>query len=361
MKAQTSVVDLSSSQIARTLSSGTSPAMGVNWWMPESEACDPIGTRFQRFSLEVSDLRAEVTRLMSVLTRNNDGLDIMLEMLRKCQDMDRRIATWLERLDDEYQPQPLYWEEDWTSGLFLGNGEGAGAGGGANALLKQASVFPGRVDVYRDLITACLWNGQRSTRIILGSLIIRVAAWICSPADHRSTPEYATAMGTMQEAIAGIISSVPFMLGTFSTQPQQSLQPLQQLQQQQAVSAGHFLCGADEQAKMVGGLMVSWPLSTVRTCDFTTDEQRLWTVGRLNYISNDLGIRYADAFAGVSTKRNPPQHFWFAYLQATGEKAGTMMETNRQTGQDSLPLDADASRWSHDQRRSSQGNQSYGV
>lgn len=264
--------------------------MGVNWWMPESEVCDPIGTRFQRFSLEVSDLRAEVTRLMSVLTRNNDGLDIMLEMLRKCQDMDRRIATWLERLEDEYQPQPLYWEDDWTSNLLLGTGQ---QDQGAQALLKHAPVFPGRVDVYRDLITACLWNGQRSTRIILASLIIRVAAWICSPADHRNTPEYATAMGTMKTAIAGIISSVPFMLGTFTSQPGMN-------QSQQAVSAGQFLCGADQQAKMVGGLMVSWPLSTVRTCDFTTDEQRLWAVGRLNHISNDLGIRYADALAGVS-------------------------------------------------------------
>lgn len=253
--------------------------MGVNWWMPESEVCDPIGTRFQRFSLEVSDLRAEVTRLMAVLTRNNDGLDIMLEMLRKCQDMDRKIATWLERLEDKYQPQPLYLE---NSPAFLGSQ--------GQALLKHASVFPGRVDVYRDLVTANLWNGQRSTRIILGSLIIRVAAWICSPADFRNTPEYTTAKGTMENAIAGIISSVPFMLGEFNAGQPTS----------QAVSAGNFLCGADEQAKMVGGLMVSWPLSTVRTCDFTTDEQQLWTVGRLNYISRGLGIKYADALANVS-------------------------------------------------------------
>lgn len=257
--------------------------MGVNWWMPESEACDPIGTQSQRFSLEVSDLRAEVTRLMSVLTRNNDGLDIMLEMLRKCQDMDHKIATWLDRLDEEHQPHALYWQED-TSNLLVGDAQGC------RSLLKHAPVFPGRVDVYRDLITASSWNGQRSTRIILGSLIIRVAAWICSPADYRNTPEYATAMGTIQSSIAGIISSVPFMLGAFNV-----VQP-----SAQAVSAGNFLCGADEQAKMVGGLMVSWPLSTVRTCDFTTDEQREWTIGRLNHISSDLGIRYADALAGVS-------------------------------------------------------------
>lgn len=251
----------------------------MNWWLTETEVCDPIGTRFERFSLEVSDLRAEVTRLMAVLTRNNDGLDIMLEMLRKCQDMDRRIGTWLEHLPAEYQPQPLYWED---SPALLGS-QGPG-------MLKNAPVFPGRVDVYRDLITASLWNGTRSTRIILGSLIIRVAAWICSPADYRKTPEYATSVGTIQTCIADMISSVPFSLGTFTAgQPSA-----------QAVSAGNFLCGADEQAKMVGGLMVSWPLSTVRTCDFTTDEQREWAIGRLNFISRDLGIRYANALADVS-------------------------------------------------------------
>lgn len=251
--------------------------MGVNWWMPESEVCDPIGTRFQRFSLEVSDLRAEVTRLMSVLTRNNDGLEIMLEMLRKCQDMDRRIATWLERLDEEYQPHTLYWE---ISPALLGS----------QRQLQHASVFPGRVDVYRDLVTANLWNGQRSTRMILGSLIIRVAAWICSPADYRNTPEYATAKGTIENAITGILSSVPFMLGEFNAGQSTS----------QAVSGLSFACGADEQAKMVGGLMVSWPLSTVRTCDFTTDEQQEWTLGRLTYISKGLGIKYADSLADVS-------------------------------------------------------------
>lgn len=258
--------------------------MGVNWWMPEIEVCDPVGTRFERFSLEVSDLRAEVTRLMSVLTRNNDGLDIMLEMLRKCQDMDRRIGTWLEQLPAEYQPQPLYWED---SPALLGSQRGQGT-------LKNAPIFPGRVDLYRDLVTAGLWNGTRSTRIILGSLIIRVAAWICSPADYRNTPEYATAVGTIRTCISDVISSVPFALGAFTAGHPAV----------RAVPTGNFLCGADEQAKMVGGLMVSWPLSTVRTCDFTTNEQREWAVGRLNYISRDLGIRYANALAGVSVLAN---------------------------------------------------------
>lgn len=248
--------------------------MGVNWWLPEAENCDPFGARFQRFSLEVSDLRAEVTRLMGILSRNNDGLDIMLEMLRKCQDMDSRIGSWLEHLPAENQPIPLYWDDSVIP----------------REQIKYSAVFPGRVDGYRDIITASLWNGTRATRIILGSLIVRVAAWICSPADYRSTPEYATALRIIKTSISDVISSVPFMLSTLTVDSSSGQDAL----------AGNFLCGADQQAKMVGGLMVSWPLSTIKTCDFTTDEQREWTVSRLQFVAQDLGIRYANSLADVS-------------------------------------------------------------
>lgn len=266
--------------IARTLSAGTSTGMGVNWWLPETVAADSVAARCQRFALETSDLRAEVTRLMSSLPRNDHGLDIMFVMLRKVKDLDRRIASWLGGLPAEHQVAPLYWED-----RALGDG-------GA----RDAAVFPGRVDAYYDLKIASSWNASRSTRIILMSLLIRVAAWLCSPADFRSTPEYATAVRTSQANIAEIISAVPYMLcmhRTRAPQPAVSAAP-------GALAPGAFACGDDEQSKMLGGLMVAWPLSTVRTCDYTTDEQREWTVGRLNFIANELGVKYASSLAAVS-------------------------------------------------------------
>lgn len=267
--------------IARTLSSGTSSVMGVNWWLPESVAADSIGARYQRFALEVTDLRAEVTRLMATLARNDQGLELMLEMLRKVQDLDLQMANFLSGLPAEYQVTPLYWEDK-----VLGEGE-----------VRHAPIYPGRVDAYSDLIVASIWNATRATRIILMSLLIRVAAWICSPADFRSTPEYATAVRTCKANIADIISSVPFMLSMHQRDVQQ--------QQQQHPSAppsapSGFACGTDEQSKMLGGLMVAWPLSTVRTCDYTMDEQREWAIGRLNFIASELGIKYASSLAAVS-------------------------------------------------------------
>lgn len=260
--------------IARTLSSGTSSVMGVNWWLPESVAADSIGARYQRFALEVSDLRAEVTRLMATLSRNDQGLELMLEMLRKVQDLDLQMANFLIGLPAEYQVTPLYWEDK-----VLEDGE-----------IRHAPVYPGRVDGYSDLIVASIWNATRATRIILMSLLIRVAAWICSPADFRSTPEYATAVRTCKTNIADIISSVPYILRMSQADVQHPSAP----------APSGFACGTDEQSKMLGGLMVAWPLSTVRTCDYTMDGQREWAIGRLNFIASELGIKYASSLAAVS-------------------------------------------------------------
>lgn len=245
--------------------------MGVNWWLREIEP-DDLGARFQRFSLEISEIRAEVTKQMAILPRHGYGMDLMLEMLRKTQDLDRKIANYLDTLPAHCRYDTICFE-DYVEGSLM-----------------HAPVFPGRVDRYQDLVTAATWNGMRAARIILGSLTIRVAAWICSPADYRLTPEYATAVRLININISDIISSVPFILSTY-TKGQRAYH---------GVNAGSFLCGADAQAKMVGGLMASWPLSTVRCCDFSTDEQREWAIGRLNFIAHELGMKYANSLADVS-------------------------------------------------------------
>lgn len=245
--------------------------MGVNWWLREIEP-DEIGARFQRFSLEVSEIRAEVTKQMGILPRHGYGMDLMLEMLRKTQNLDRKIVNYLDTLPDHCRYDTLYYE-DYLPGA-----------------LTHAPVFPGRVDRYDDLMVAATWNGMRAARIILESLIIRIAAWICSPADYRLTPEYKTAVGLINTNISDIISSVPFILSTYTKGEKAS----------HGINAGSFVCGADAQAKMIGGLVASWPLSTVRCCDFATNEQREWAVGRLNWIAHELGIKYASSLADVS-------------------------------------------------------------
>lgn len=238
---------------------------------------------------------------MTVLPRSEQGIDIMLEMLHRIHDLDRKIANWLATLPEDYQYGPLYWEEDPDEHdqqhdqqhehqhQQHQNQQNTRA---RTPPLSHRPVFPGRVDVYHDVVAASMLNGVRASRIILASILIRCAAWICSPADYRATPEYATAVRTIRDNIAAIVSSIPFMMSTLPPAGAGG-------SRSGSIVAGSFLCGADEQAKMVGGLMASWPLSTVRTCDFTTDAQREWAVGRLNSIANDLGIKYASTLANV--------------------------------------------------------------
>lgn len=309
--------------IARTLSSGTSSVMGVNWWLPESVAADSIGARYQRFALEVSDLRAEVTRLMATLSRNDQGLELMLEMLRKVQDLDLQMANFLHGLPPEYQFTPLYWEDG-----VLGDGE-----------VRHAPLYPGRVDAYSDLIVASIWNATRATRIILMSLLIRVAAWVCSPADFRSTPEYATAVRTCKANIADIISAVPYMLSMHH----------KDVQRPSAPAPGGFACGTDEQSKMLGGLMVAWPLSTVRTCDYTMDEQREWAIGRLNFIASELGIKYASSLAAVSVP---------LFIHSSFQPASYL---HARLGKNPLPINAHPSGRAHANQGSTHGHQADAV
>lgn len=256
--------------------------MGLEWWLRESEVYDPIGVRAQRFCLQISEIRAEAARLMTTLPHNDVGIEIMLEMLQKVKSLDREIALWGKNLPEEYQPHVLYYEDRPIE---------PGA-------LHKAPVFPGPVLVYRNVVVASMWNALRASRIIFGSLLIRLVAWICSPADYHVAPEYTTIVRTIRTLISELVSTTPFMLNTFDDKraavagfPNAGAR---------GMNVGNFSCGADMQSKMVGGLMASWPLSTIRTCDFTTDEQREWCLGRLASIEQDLGIKYAGVLAKVS-------------------------------------------------------------
>jgi hypothetical protein len=146
-----------------------------------------------------------------------------------------------------------------------------------------AEVFPGRIDAYQDLWVVSVWNLMRCSRIILASLIVRCAAWVCAPVDYRTTPEYATAARTCVDNITDIISSVPYQLGWFSNR--------RELLERANLSA--FGCGEEDALKGLPGYFLTWPLTCVQGQDYTTDAQRAWVKGRLQFIGSHLGVRYA--------------------------------------------------------------------
>ncbi|EPE03659.1 negative acting factor [Ophiostoma piceae UAMH 11346] len=60
-----------------------------------------------------------------------------------------------------------------------------------------------------------------------------------------------------------------------------------------------FMLGDETELKGLAGYFLAWPLTNVASQDYTTDEQREWAVGRLKYISEAMGVRYAGFLSGI--------------------------------------------------------------
>lgn len=263
-------------QIIHTLTTGSSPIMGVEWWLNDAVK-DQSAAECQRIMIKTGELRAEVTRLMNCMARTPENIEIMLNVIRRCQMVDQEAVAWMRGLPAHWHYTTVAWEDQVPQGNYA-----------------RAEVYPGRVDVYADFYIASVWNMTRTARLILASLIVRSAAWVCSPVDFRTTPEYATASRTCVETITDIIASVPYHLGWHLARPHLL----------QRANLSHFACGDEDASKSLAGYFLTWPLSCIMGQDYTTDNQRAWCVGRLRYIADQLGVKYAHILADVSLERD---------------------------------------------------------
>ncbi|KAM0348336.1 hypothetical protein ACHAPU_004304 [Fusarium lateritium] len=260
--------------IIHTLTTGTPPANGVEWWITDSVK-NHFGAECQRLNIRTAELRAESNRLMTTLSRSPENIELLLDIIRRCQTLDQQHVTWANGLPEYFQYKSVAWEDNVPNGNYA-----------------LATVFPGRIDAYQDLWVVSVWNLMRCSRIILASLIVRCAAWVCAPVDYRTTPEYATAARTCVETITDIIASVPYQLGWFSNR--------KDLLEQANLSA--FGCGEEDALKGLPGYFLTWPLTCVQGQDYTTDAQRAWVKGRLQFIGNHLGVRYANVLRQLNVR-----------------------------------------------------------
>lgn len=258
--------------IIHTLTSGKAPIMGVDWWISDAVK-DSSAAECQKINIKTSELRAEVTRLMTTVARTPENIELMLTLIRRAQTVDQECVRWMKNVPDSWGYKSVAWEDSVPSGDF-----------------SRAEVFPGRVDVYRDFYIASVWNMVRVTRLVLASVIVRCAAWVCSPVDYRTTPEYATAARTCVDTITDIIASVPYHLGWH-------LKPERKHLLEKQLSG--FACGDDDSLKGLAGYFLTWPLGCVQSQDYTTDAQRSWLKGRLKYIADELGVKYAHILCQV--------------------------------------------------------------
>ncbi|KAG5927818.1 hypothetical protein E4U42_001734 [Claviceps africana] len=251
--------------IIHSLSTSKAPGMDVSWWI-EDAVRDRHASECQRLCIKVGELRAEANRLLTTVPRSPDNMEIIIDVIRRCQAQDQACASWCRNLPDYFQCKTATWGDNVPNGDYT-----------------KAEVYPGRVDVYNDTWVATVWNMLRCTRIILNSIIVRCAAWVCAPVDYRTTPEYANAARTTVDIVTDVISSVPYQLGWFCKR--------KDLLERANLST--FACGEDDSSKGLSGYFMTWPLAFIHSLDYLTDSQRTWVRGRLQYIGTQLGVRYA--------------------------------------------------------------------
>ncbi|KAI1458523.1 hypothetical protein F4805DRAFT_115543 [Annulohypoxylon moriforme] len=293
--------------IIHSLTSGTTPIMGAEWWINDAVR-DRTAAKCHRLMIKTGELRAEVTRLMNSMARTPPNIDVMLEMIRRLQSADQEVVAWMRGVPPSWRYRTVAWEDCVPGGDY-----------------GRAEVFPGRIDMYRDFYIASVWNTSRTARLVLMSLVVRCAAWVCSPVDYRTTREYATAARTCVDTITDIIASVPYHLGWHLKEGnrrriRQFLRHQRQQQQQHAdndsgfgsgkedgvasdlgdddenglgLNDGEFACGEKNHVKALAGYFLTWPLTCLNSQDYTTDAQRAWIHGRLAFIGNELGVKYA--------------------------------------------------------------------
>ncbi|KAK4124186.1 hypothetical protein N657DRAFT_644387 [Parathielavia appendiculata] len=268
--------------IIHTLTTGTAPAMGADWWIQDA-VVEPTATECQRLSLKAGELRADVTRVLGSAARTPENIELVQSLMRRAQALDKEVTVWMCSVPEAWRYRTLCWQ----SHNLAVPGDSS-----SSSDYSKAEVFPGRVDVYNDFWVAAVWNSARTARLILMSIAVRCAAWVCSPVDYRTTPEYATAARLCVDTIADILASVPYHLGWHTKR--------RDFFRNEDGTA--FACGEEDGMKGLAGYFLTWPLACVMTQDYSTDAQRAYVRGRLHHIGDELGIKYAHIIAQLQVR-----------------------------------------------------------
>lgn len=228
----------------------------------------------QGYCIRTAELSAEISRILATLPRTKENEESVLKLIRECRRLNRELDNWSKQLPDSFKWQTVTWKHDFPRGDY-----------------SKSEVFPGRVDTYQGLCVCSLWNMMRCSRTILTAKVLRCVAWLADHNDYRTTVEYATSAQLCQTMIADIIASVPYQLGWLPKRKRE-------FGQTSPIMSG-FACGEEDADKSLAGILLIWPLACIQGLDFTTDAQRVWVKGRLQFIGEHLGLQYANVLTQV--------------------------------------------------------------
>ncbi|KAK4664452.1 uncharacterized protein QC763_505650 [Podospora pseudopauciseta] len=240
--------------------------MGVSWWLNEDANSDPTANACERLNLLTAELRSEVYGFFSSplsFSSSPASIAAVEEFLARARALDAEAVEWFATLPRSWQIESIPYS---SSG--------------------NENIFPGVVHVYPDMWTAAIFNLARATRMVLMSIIVRCAAFLVRPGDYRTTAEYAFAARTASSVVSEVIASVPYHLGHLPPRKDKRGNPIE-----------NSLNG-----RGLGGYFLTWPLACVVTHDHVTDAQREYVRGRLRYIGDEHGIKYARVLFGVNLR-----------------------------------------------------------
>ncbi|TQV98290.1 negative acting factor [Cordyceps javanica] len=267
-------VTVRTQQIIHSFSSGQPAARNIDFWIKDAVK-DPFATDLQRITLQISELKTEANKLLVSVYHSPENVKIVMNVVRKCQIMDQELQQWSQNIPENYKGKPVTWVNGVSDGDY-----------------SKAEVFPGRIDAFQDLWVTTVWVTMRCSRLVLASLIVRAVAWVYSPIDYRTTPEYTTWSNICAGIITDLCAAIPYQLGWFKSR--------QELLERTDLTS--YCCGDEAVAKGLSGYFVTWPLSCIITQDYSTAGQRAWAKGRLEYIASDLGVGYAKMLTHVNVR-----------------------------------------------------------
>ncbi len=250
------------------MSGSKAPCLGTDWWIADASR-DEYAAFVTSLNLRIAELRAEVNHALSSYPRTPEYYQKVINLMKRAQAFESEYLAWERELPDELRPRTVAWIDSSSSDV------------------TKDELFPGKIDVYEDLSVSSLWNSSRVGRLFISGIVVRCAAWICSPIDYRTTPEYATSTRLCVELVTDVIASIPYKLG-WRVGPNGALRQTDYFSEPDA-----------KFPRSIGGFFCIWPLFSISNTDYISDDQRRWAKGRLMFISDVLGLNHAKVLSQV--------------------------------------------------------------
>ncbi|KAG9230264.1 hypothetical protein BJ875DRAFT_161677 [Amylocarpus encephaloides] len=268
-------------QVVRTqmvincMTSNKMPKGGADWWT--SDIKDDLAAPITKMKILIAELRVEMNHTLNNHSRTPEYFQEVLGLMRRAAAIEQGYQAWEASLPGWWRPKTVAWVDN-TAGLDL----------------RKSEVCPGKIETHHNIWVSVIWNHARVLRIACSGVLVRCAAWMCSPVDYRTTPEYAHATRLCVDLITDIISSVPYHLG-WDFGKGSALASADMAGFEAGLEAFH-------KPKPINGFFALWPLFVVSTADYATDSQRLWAKSRLNHIADILGMNHAKVLAGFQLR-----------------------------------------------------------